>query len=179
MILWSSSELQRARYKLDRRRGQYLENLKNRLGNIIEFVDIYECVEGFDILEWLESRCIVLSLTALNDEPKGTVLNDIIASIQDWMQQAARTGANLAISVDEAHRFFSPRKPICYNLGGLVLLDDAQTFRKQPVNLIRSIQVFRILPVVTLASVSTLLVFETSEGSRVRAVDQALSLDEK
>ena len=107
------------------------------------------------------------------------MLNDIITSIQDWMQQAARTGVNLIISVDEAHRFFSPRKSICHNLGGLVLLDDAQTFRKQCVNLIRSIQVFRILPVVTLASVSTLLLFETSEDSRVRAVDQALSLDEE
>lgn len=161
------------------RHGQYLENLKNRLGNIVEFVDIYECVEGFDIHEWLGSRCIFLCFATLSDELKGFIFNFIITSIQDWMQQAARTGANLIISVDEAHQFFSPRKSICYNLGGLVLLDDAQTFRKQRVNLIRSIQVFRILPVVTLASVSTLLLFETSESSRVIAVDQALSLDEE
>ncbi len=125
---------------------------------------------------WLGSRCIVLRLAALSDEPKYFVVNDIIASIQDWMQQSARSGMNLVISVDEAHWFFSPRKYIHYDLGELIILDAAQTLRKQGVNIILSTQVFRDLPVAALANVSTLLVLRTSEGLCVRGVDQALSL---
>ncbi len=98
---------------------------------MVEFVDIYGCVEGFDIREWLGSRCFVLSLAALSEEPKDFVLNHIITSIQDWMKQSVCLGVNLVISVDEAHRFLSPIKSLCYDLGDPIILDAVQTFRKQ------------------------------------------------
>jgi len=170
-------QLGRARYRLDSRRGQYLESLKNRLGNVVEFVDIYDCIEGFDIRDWLGPRCIVMRLDALSDELKDFVVNEIIACIQDWTQQNPNLGLKLVIGIDEAHRFFSPGKAARYDLGDPILLDSTRTFRKRGVNLILSTQVFSDLPVAALANISTFLVFRTSEGSCIRAVGQALSLN--
>ena len=168
--------LGRARYRLDSRRGQYLESLKNRLGNVVEFVDMYDCIEGIDISDWLTNKCIILSLVALSDELKDFVVNELLASIQDWTHQNPSPGIRFVITVDEAHRFFSPKKAERYDLGDPIILDAARTFRKRGVNLILSTQVFHDLPVTALANISTFLVFRTSEGSCIRAVGQALSL---
>lgn len=165
-----------ARYRMDSRRGQYLESLKNRLGNVVEFVSIYDCMEGFDIRVWLRPRCMVLRLTALSDELKDFVVNDLVATIQDWTQENPGLGLKLVIVIDEAHRFFAPGKAARYDLGDPILLDAARTLRKRGVNLILSTQVFRDLPVAALANVSTFLIFRTSEGSCIRAIGQALSL---
>jgi hypothetical protein len=169
-------QLGRAKYRLDSRRGQYLESLKNRLGNIVEFVSIYDCREGFDIRVWLRPRCMVLRLTALSDELKDFVVNDLVATIQDWTQENPGSGLRLIIVIDEAHRFFAPGKAARYDLGDPILLDAARTLRKRGVNLILSTQVFRDLPVAALANISTFLIFRTSEGSCIRAIGQALSL---
>ncbi|MBM3157238.1 MAG: ATP-binding protein, partial [Chloroflexi bacterium] len=152
-------QLGRARYRLDSRRGQYLESLKNRLSNVVEFVDIFDCVEGFDIRDWLGPRCMVLRLTALSDELKDFVVNDLVATIQDWTQENPSLGLKLVIAIDEAHRFFAPGKAARYDLGDPILLDAARTLRKRGVNLILSTQVFRDLPVAALANISTFLIF--------------------
>lgn len=169
-------QLGRERYRLDSRRGQYLESLKNRLGNVVEFVNIYDCREGFDIRVWLRPGCIVLRLTALSDELRDFVVNDLVATIQDWTQENPGLGLRLVMVIDEAHRFFAPGKAARYDLGDPILIDAARTLRKRGVNLILSTQVFRDLPVAALANISTFLIFRTSEGSCIRAIGQALSL---
>ena len=170
------AQLGRARFRLDSRRGQYLESLKNRVGNIVEFVDIYDCEQGYDIRDWLGAHCLVLRLEALSDELKDFVVNELVASIQDWTQQNPDSSLRLLIGTDEAHRPFSPGKASRYDLGDPIILDAARTFRKRSVNFILSTQLFSDLPPALLANVSTFLVFRTSGGQSQRAIAQALSL---
>lgn len=170
--------LPKLRYRLDSRRGQYMESLLNRATNLVQFMShTYDVIEGYDLGE-LMSHSIVFRLAGLSADIQEFFVNELLASVADYRLKSNDVGL-LIIVLDEAHRFFSLSKRIRMDLMEPIIYDLVRTFRKRNVGVIVSTQVPSELPASASANLGLRIVLRTIDGNCIRAIGDSMALNKE
>jgi hypothetical protein len=168
--------LPRYRYKLDSRRGQYMESLLNRTTNIVQSMShTYDVIEGYDLGE-LMNRNIVFRLPGVSADIQEFFINELLAAVADYRLRCPDAGL-LIVVLDEAHRFFSPGKRLRMDLAEPIIYDLMRTFRKRNAGVIISTQVPSELPASASANLGLRIVLRTIDGNCIKAVGDSMALD--
>jgi hypothetical protein len=170
--------LKRKRRGLDARRIQYLETILNRLTAINMLMgEVFDCVEGYRFEE-LVNQSIIWHLGGLPPDLQLFFINTLIATLADYQRMHVSSNLDLVVTLDEAHRFFSPGVAARMDIGEVTLFDAIRSFRKRGLGFILASQSPADFPLAVSANAGTLLAFQAIDGTSAGILANALGLNQ-
>lgn len=175
-----SEKIDSMKFRVSSREAGYHETLVNRFHAIEDQLSgCYDCSRGFDLSE-LAKRSVVIGLHGLSTDLQELFVKELLASVSALLRASLPAGKlQLALILDEAHRWASREKVNRFDLGEPLLFRLARELRKNGISLILADQTPSQIAPQILAVCNTRVVFRLLNGACMRVMSDGLALDQE